>query len=183
MVIPSEADIKAYIPYVNPYIVSLWKGSGYGVYGDGFIQLVDPNVWNPRLETWLGRHDPTKTVIMLSCFGEVYYHQDLGEHEMEGQMYKVEEITCLDLTTGNVRRVATDSQQFFESWLTNPEVRAREFKQAAFEHGIGEFGPLQAGEIFYLDPVRFEGAGENVINLEKVDAYEHLQFLFESQTD
>lgn len=180
LVVPSSEDISSFIPYVNAYIVELWRSHGYGIYGGGMIQLVDPNVWNPLLEKWLGRVDPTNTVILLSGFGEIYFHRDLGEHEIEGQMYKVEDITCLDLSTGKTRRIATDSRKFFEEWLCDPEVRAREFKQAAFEYGLEEYGPLSAGEIFYLDPVRFEGAGEKVINLEKVDAIEHLDFLFES---
>ncbi len=180
LVVPSAEDIAAYTPYVNPYIVDLWTSSGYGIYGDGMIQLVDPNAWNPLLEKWLGRIDPTNTVILLSGFGEIYYHRDLGEHEIEGQLYKVEDITCLDLSTGKTRRIETDARKFFEEWLCDPEVRAREFKQARFEYGVKEFGPLAAGEIFYLDPVTFEGAGEDVINLEKVDAVEHLEFLFET---
>ncbi len=179
LIVPSAEDISAYTPYMNPYIVDLWTSSGYGIYGDGMIQLVDPSEWNPLLERWLGRIDPTNTVILLSGFGEIYYHRDLGEHEIEGQLYKVEDITCLDLNTGKIRRIATDSKNFFEEWLCDPEVRARELKQAWFEHGLKEFGALKAGEIFYLDPVRFEGAGEEVINLEKVNAKEHLQFLYE----
>ncbi len=181
MILPSPDEVAPYAPYINSYILQLWNSSGFGIYGDGMIQLVDPKVWNPLLENWSGRHDPTNTVIMLSGFGEIYYHRDLGEHLMEGEMYKVEDISCYDPVTGNTKRIATDSQKFFEEWLCDPEVRAREFKQAAFEAGLEEFGPLKPGEIFYLDPVRFEGAGQKVLNLDKVDAMEHLQFLFETK--
>jgi|GEM_PF-4483046 len=167
------ADLAAYTPYVHPCMVELWESNGFGNYGDGMVQLLDPNVWNPILEKRLGRKDPTNTAFLMSAFGDLYFHRDLGVHEMEGQEYKVEDVTRLNIATGETQRVATNALEFFEEYLVDPEIRAREFKQAAFEAGIAEYGTLAFGEIFHLIDIQFEGAGESVINLEKFNALEY----------
>lgn len=170
---PEPGAIEAFTPYVHPCIVELWQGSGFGNYGDGLVQLIDPNLWNPILEKRLGRKDPTNTAFLMSGFGDLYFHRDLGVHEMEGQTFKVEDVTRLNILTGETHRVATDALKFFEEYLVDPEIRAREFKQAAFEAGLKEFGSLPFGEIFHLIDIQFEGAGESVINLEKFNALEY----------
>lgn len=152
-------------------LIELWEECGLGKYGEGLIELIDPDQYRATLRTWLGKETPNYTPIALSAFGDLFYFRKLTETD--------EDVCILE---GHYRAINTCTwslESFFNSYLTDPGIQDEILRRPLFEAALGKLGPLHAGEAYYFVPALALGGAESEEFLEKGNAAVHLDLLFQ----
>ncbi|THF69207.1 DUF1851 domain-containing protein [Deinococcus sp. Arct2-2] len=173
-----EARAAAYQDILPDELPALWRTAGWGKYGGGLIELIDPADYQDVLNGWLGAdRTGTRTPFLLSAFGVLYYWRRLGEVQPDGRYegYDVAYINPHDSDTGVV---AWDAATFlgeylgadeltydldpFDLWLTLQSRAATE---------------LGSGMIYGFVPALRLGGEPDPLTAAPVQAPEHLELL------
>ncbi|NLR74494.1 GAD-like domain-containing protein [Leeia aquatica] len=164
--------IAQYQPYLPDSLLELWRQHGFGVYGDGLIQIVDPDDYRDNLWDWLMRdEDMSRLPIAISAFGDIFYYRKLSDAGDEDVCY-------LDPHTSEGGVLVWSLTQFFNEWCCNQDVRSDFFRQAQFEKTVKGAGILHEGQMYFFVPALRLGGGL-VTNIERGAAAPHLHFLLE----
>lgn len=151
-VLPPDRDVRvpdeAFLTYAEgrvPHpVVQLWREQGLGFYGGQQLAIVDPGVWLPALQAWLGTGVATVPVAVTS-FGHVYHVDTDGDR-----------IECLDPHFQTNTVIGTDVAQFFNEHL--PGLSSHLADLAGPRAGArAKLGPLAEGECYYFTPSLAEG--------------------------
>jgi hypothetical protein len=63
---------------ILPYgIIQILHQHGFGKYGGGMIEIIDPEDYMDAMETWLGKRPNNYVPIAVSAFGELFYFRKL----------------------------------------------------------------------------------------------------------
>ncbi len=180
-VAPMSADTLAqFQDRVPAILLDRWKRPGIGVLGGGRLQLIDPADYEPVLDQWLGRPDPTRVPFALGAFGDLFYYRDRGQHDIGGTVMKVEDICRLDPHYRRTEVCTWEVDKFFKSYLLDEAVVNGTLRGPLFKEALAEMGALEPGEIFTFVPALALGGAEELSYLQKVDARVHLDFLFQA---
>jgi hypothetical protein len=177
--IPAAADVlAAYAQRLPPVILDLWRRGGFGLYGDGEIQILDPRDYEQNLWGWLLREedDPSRTPIAMSAFGVLFYHRALND---EG----AEDIAYLDPHTSEGDVLVYSSNEFFGATVVDPEARDILLQRALFRSAVERHGPLARGALFGYVPALRLGGVQSVERTAPMDARVHLELLLQLALD
>jgi hypothetical protein len=169
--------IDAFRDRLPTVILELWQQGGFGLYGDGEIQVIDPRDYEQNLWGWLMREDddPSRTPIALSAFGVMFYHRRLDE--------EVEDIAYLDPHTSEGDVLAYSSIEFIGRTIVDAESREILLQKPLFEAAREKRGPLVRGTVFGFVPALRLGGEQSVSRTEALDARVHLDLLLQLALD
>ncbi len=85
----TQSKLDQYSTRLPASILELWRGYGFGSYSGGLIRLIDPEIYNDTLYTWLGKKNDKRIPLALSAFGELFYYRDLGSGAEDVSVLKV----------------------------------------------------------------------------------------------
>jgi hypothetical protein len=164
-----DSDINEYLKQLPDYYLAFLKEYGFGLYGDGIIQLINPNEYRDTLSQWLGKDNPAYLPIAFGAFGEFYYYRKLNATD--------EDVCMLDPAYRQISNCVWDLKDFFNEFLCDNDVIRLEM----FENTKNKVGQLKLGQmyIFKLAPV-LGGDEEDVENRTIGDAKIHFDILYQS---
>jgi hypothetical protein len=163
-----ENGINDYLGQLPDFYLSFLQENGFGTYGNGIIQLINPNEYRDTLKQWLGKDNPNYLPIALGAFGDLYYYRKLTETD--------EDICVLDTAYRQISNCMWDLKDFFNDYLCDDEIVRSEM----FENSKNTIGMLKAGQmyIYKLAPA-LGGDDEDLENRTIGDAKVHLDILFQ----
>ena len=168
---PDEKLLEFANQMLPPEIVYLWQEYGFGDYGDGIIKVVDPRDYMHSLYSWLGGQDFHKIPIMVSAFGDIFYYRKLDEEEND--------VSLLNIHYRKIEVCTYSYEEFFESYITDPEVKEDVLRKGLFDQATAKLGSLEHNEAFFFVPALVLGGGEDIKYVKKGDANTHQHLLLE----
>lgn len=174
----SNEIIKMYQDFLPDALLELWCEHGFGFYGNGLIQIIDPERYQDVLWSWLMKDEPdmTRLPIAISAFGVVFYYRLLSE---DGD----EDISFMDPHNSDIGVTVWSLNDFFNEWLCDDEIIEQFLEKSALSQAQEKYGKLADNQMYcYLPALRLGGRASD-LNLDKGDAPTHLDFLYQLALD
>ena len=168
---PDEKLLEFANQMLPPEIVYLWTTYGFGDYGDGIIKVVDPRDYMHSLYSWLGGQDFHKIPIMVSAFGDIFYYRKLENDEND--------VSMLDIHYRRIDVCAFSYEEFFEEYISDPEIKENVLRKDLFDQATKKLGSLKHNEAYFFVPALVLGGGEDIKYVSKGDASTHQHVLLE----
>ena len=168
---PDEELLEFANQMLPPEIVYLWQEYGFGNYGNGLIKVVDPRDYMHSLYSWLGGQDFHKIPVLVSAFGDIFYYRKLDEEEND--------VSLLNIHYRKIEVCAYSYEEFFKSFITDPEVIENVLRKSLFAQAVAKLGTLKHDEAFFFVPALVLGGGEDIKYVSKGDAGTHQHLLLE----
>lgn len=182
---PDKALKKVSAEHVNTYrghlpeaLLELWHTHGFGFYGDGLIQLIDPDRYRDNLWGWLMREEPDmeRLPIALGAFGEVFYYRKLSD---DGD----EDVSYLNPHTSEGDCLIWSLPDFFNQWCCDNENIATLLQPDRVRQAAQTQGPLADNEIYYFVPALRLGGSGGMNTVARGDAAVQLDLLLQLALD
>jgi hypothetical protein len=172
--VASDGVLETYEQTLPDALLEVWREVGFGLYGDGLIQLVDPGHYQQNLWGWLLREeeDLSRLPIALSAFGHIFYYRRLSD---EGD----EDVCYIDPHTSQSGVLIWSLEAFFNETLCDQESIAELLEPMAFSAARTKAGPLTAGEIYAYAPALRLGGSKSVEGVVRCDAQVQLDLLLQ----
>ncbi|MBP3039577.1 DUF1851 domain-containing protein [Bacillaceae bacterium Marseille-Q3522] len=166
-----KAITEKYKKIAPQVLLDFWQNQGTGKYGNGIIELINPEEYRSTLETWLGKEVPNYVPLALSAFGHFFYFRKLTEKE--------EDVCVIDPHYRLTHVCSLRMETFFNDYLTDEGLKNHELMKQLFNKAIDKLGSLERGEIFYFEPALCFGGAEHLKYINKGNAKVHLELLFQ----
>ncbi|TVL15386.1 GAD-like domain-containing protein [Shewanella algae] len=179
--LPPGADIKSvsaptlakYHNHLPECLLELWQQHGFGHYGDGLIQLIDPDEYLDNLWGWLMLdEDMSRIPFAISCFGDIFYYRLLSD---EGD----EDIAFIDPHTSQTDVLTWSMEDFFNDWCCDDEVQASFFRKKDLQQVSDLQGKLQQNQIYFYTPALRLGGEPAIDKTQRGDARVQLDLLLQ----
>ncbi len=169
----SDEIIKKYQNYLPAELLELWKTYGFGFYGNGLIQIINPELYQDNLWDWLLKSEPDKSrlPIAISAFGVIFYYRKLSDED--------EDISFIDPQTSEVDVTVWSLEEFFNEWLCDDEIIEVFLEKTLLEKAQKKYGKLPENKMYcFLPPLRMGGSKED-LNLDIGSTVVHLDLLYQ----
>ena len=180
----ASAELVArYRNHLPASLIELWQTHGFGFYGDGLIQLINPEQYQDNLWGWLmyDEEDMSRLPIALSAFGDILYFRNLTGEEDEALDEEEDEVDVafIDPHTSQTGSLVWSLEEFFNDFCCDDEVIEEFFCRSRLLQTRELKGELAADEIYYHVPaLRLGGDGEPA-NSDKGNASVQLDLLLQ----
>lgn len=164
--VPGRAFLAYAAANAPAELVELWTEHGIGFYGQQRLALVDPAVWSPVLQRWLGS-DVKSIPFAVTSFGHVYHVEGDGP------------VQCLDPHFVSNTFVAPDVVGFFNDHLPSPTSHLADL-EGPRGGGRAKFGDLAENEIYCFDPPLSLGGQVGPDSLAKANGLDKLVEIHEA---
>ena len=174
---PRPETIAKYKNKLPECIIELWTEHGFGHYGDGLIQIIDPDIYDNNLWGWLMvEKDTNRIPIALSAFGHIYYYRKLSDRGDE-------DIAFINPHTSQTGVLTWDIKEFFNEWCCDADNQSDYLEKELAAKASKKCGKLNDGEIYYYAPAIRLGGESKLENIKKGNALVHLAILLELALD
>ena len=170
----SPETVKKYQAYLPEALLELWQNHGFGFYGNGLLQIINPELYQDVLWSWLMKDQPdmTRLPIAISAFGLVFYYRLLSE---DGD----EDVSFIDPHNSDIGVTAWSLTDFFNDWICGDEIIEQFLEKSALAKAQTQYDKLSDNQMYcYLPALRLGGRASD-LNLDKGDAATHLDFLYQ----
>ena len=170
----SFETVKKYQAYLPEALLELWQNHGFGFYGNGLLQIINPELYQDVLWSWLMKDQPdmTRLPIAISAFGLVFYYRLLSD---DGD----EDVSFIDPHNSDIGVTAWSLTDFFNDWICDDEIIEQFLEKSALVKAQTQYGKLAENQMYcYLPALRLGGRASD-LNLDKGDAATHLDFLYQ----
>lgn len=173
----SDDIIEKYKAHLPEALLELWKIHGFGFYGNGLIQIINPELYQSVLWDWLMKSEPdmTRLPIAISAFGVIFYYRKLSDED--------EDISFIDAQTSEVDVTVWSMSEFFNDWLCSDEIIDVFLEKTLLEKAQDKYGKLKNNQMYCFLPALRLGGRKDDLNLDKGDAATHLDFLYQLAMD
>ncbi|PTA69745.1 GAD-like domain-containing protein [Deinococcus arcticus] len=101
-----------YAGLLPPAVRELWRTGGWGKYGGGLLEVIDPAEYQETLDDWLGSAQGlTQTPFLLTAFGGLYFWRQWGEPREDGT-FEDAAVAFLNPQDGGVILLSWDAAVF-----------------------------------------------------------------------
>ena len=163
--------LEAYKGRVPEALLNLWKTHGFGKYGNGLLEIVNPKDFEPTLWTWLGREVDTYVPIAISAFGELFYYRKLTDTD--------EDVCIVDIQYRKIETLAWGLDLFFEDFLLDKEMREEWLREKLFNEAMLKEKQLAPNEVFTFAPVFAMGGKAELKYLKRGNAQVYQDIVFQ----
>ena len=169
----SDEMTKKYQEYLPAELLELWKTHGFGFYGNGLIQIINPELYQDVLWSWLMKDEPdlTRLPIAISAFGVIFYYRKLSDAD--------EDISFIDPQTSEVDVTVWSLVDFFNDWLCDDEIIEVFLEKTLLEQAQQKYGKLAENKMYCFLPALRLGGRKEDLNLDVGSAPVHLNFLYQ----
>ena len=179
----SANTIASYKGFLPDSLLELWQTTGFGFYGDGLIQVINPDDYKEILWAWLLRdEDMTRLPIALSAFGDIFYYRDLNDEDNEDNETH-EDVSFLDPHTPESGCTVWSLNDFFNEWLCDSEVIENFLNKDMLKAATKKHGALEKNQIFTFVPALKLGGRRSAEHTDRCDAGCQLDFLLQLNLD
>lgn len=171
LVKPDEEILKFGQSRLPKEIVELWKNYGFGAYGNGIINIIDPREYMNSLYSWLGEKDFNKIPIIMTAFGDIFYYRKISDTEND--------IVLLNIHYRRTEVCAYSCRDFFENYLFDEQNIKNILRKDLYSKAIEKYGLLKENDIFFFVPALVLGGGEDIKYVQTGKAAVHHQVLLQ----
>jgi hypothetical protein len=171
---PAPSDLVARFRGVLPdSLLDLWSTVGLGFYGDGLIQLVNPEEYANVLTGWLllPAPNPNRVPIALSAFGTIFYYRKLAED--------AEDVALINPHLHQSDVLDWSLSDFFNGTLCDPDGGSELLEPELLMACLTRHGPLAENQMYYPVPALALGGAMHADSMDRGDARVHLEFLLQ----
>jgi hypothetical protein len=168
---PGSDLIEKYSKVLPAQLIELWQTQGIGKYADGYLELVNPDLFNDTLATWLAKRVPTYVPIVISAFGDLFYYRKLTETD--------EDVCVLDPHYRSINNCTWSINSFFNDYLTADSFYDTFLRRELFLSAQQIKGPLALNEIYFFVPALALGGAEEAKYIDKGNAQVQMDILFQ----
>ncbi|MFX4272525.1 GAD-like domain-containing protein [Propionibacteriaceae bacterium Y1685] len=165
--------IEAYRGRVPDEVIEVWETYGYGTFGEGFLRLINPAVYERELADCIGKTqgDGVAIPIMVTGLADlVTWEPSIGG--FVGIKYREGTIAGLDKELSGIIFFLNRNA---DRYLT------KMFNWGIFREAVAAHGELAFGESFVFVPLRSLGGAAKVENLKKRETIAAIQTMVEMQ--
>lgn len=167
----NQSLMRQYQKVLPESLLSFWENHGLGKYGEGLIELINPETYRETLNTWLGKEMLNYVPIAMSAFGELFYYRKLTE--------KDEDVCILDPHYRKIEVCTWSLDQFFDEYLCDEDIIKDLLRENLFNEALSTVGKLDQDEIYIFTPALALGGSENINSLRKGNSIVCLDILFQ----
>lgn len=170
----SRETVERYRGLLPDSLLELWTSHGFGLYGGGRIQLIDPDHYRENLWGWLMRdeEDMDRLPIALGPFGEIFYYRSLSD---DGD----EDVAWLDPHTSESDVVIWSLDDFFNEWCCADDSLDTLLDPERFAQAVAAKGTLEADQIYHYVPALRLGGSGSIDSVERGAALPQLEILLQ----
>jgi hypothetical protein len=172
LTLASPDQLARYAGHLPAPLLALWRQHGFGFYGQGLVQLIDPDVYRDNLWGWLMRDEPDmdRLPIALSAMGTIFYYRRLSE---DGD----EDVSFLNPHTSETGCTVWSLERFFNEWLGEDDNLADHLHAGQLDALVARAGALERDEMYFHEPALRLGGDGSVAHVARGRASVHLDFL------
>lgn len=176
--IANQEIISRYQEYLPESLLELWEEKGFGLYSDGLIQIINPDLYKETLWSWLMREeeDMSRLPIAISAFGDIFYYRKLSD---EGD----EDISFLNPHISEGGDIAWSLESFFNDWCCDEEVISDFLAKDMFDEATSTKGKLEPNQMYCFVPALRLGGTRSAQRVDRGNAVVHLDFLLQLALD
>lgn len=145
---PASRELaSAYEGILPSSLLELWRGKGFGFYGDLQLALIDPRAWQSVLDGWMAEAPFTvrSIPIAMTPFGRLLFYRKLAE--------TAGDVAYVDLISKKTGVLASSLDSCFTTFLCEQKTRDWLMPPARLRAARRQCGPLAPGEIYCADPI------------------------------
>lgn len=174
----SADQLQRYAGHLPAPLLALWQQHGFGFYGEGLVQLIDPDVYRDNLWGWLMRDEPDmeRLPIALSAMGTIFYYRKLSD---DGD----EDVSFINPHTSETGCAVWSLAQFFNEWLVDDDTLRDALHAESFAAMAAHAGPLARDEMYFPEPALRLGGDLDPQHIARGSAPVHLDFLLQLVLD
>ena len=177
-----KADSNFLAKYQNlvpTQLIEIWEHYGFGFYGNGFLQLINPDVYHEVLCGWLLRKpDPTRIPFMINAFGTIIYYRLLQRDELSSQII-AEDVAFLEPNYRFSDVFSWSLESFFEDFLCDEDNLQQMFYYENFDLAIQKYGPLLKNNMYCFKLALPLGGNDSVDQMMQGNAAVQLNLLLQ----
>lgn len=170
--VPS-ASIDRYRGKLPEQLLAYWGGHGWCGYADGLFWTVNPEEYQPVLDSWIGgtpfMEKDAYHVIARSAFGKLYLW---GERSGDSLKIFAPGAYCFPRES----LFQNDLERRLRMFFSNRDREENDF-DGMFATALKKLGPLEHDEMYGFVPALALGGPSDAAHLQKVKAVEHLVLL------
>lgn len=199
----SDEIIERYINVCPDLLLKFWKEHGFGTYGSGFIQFINPDDYREVVNTWLMRADDGMRIpFAISAFGDVFYWRHIhNPNPSEDFPEWVFDVSYFNPHNSETGLCAYSMGEFFGEYIVDSEI-VEAFKwpyhsgypigvienqmsgndetdTSLFSKALKKLGVLGKDEMYFFVPALRLGGIDDIEYVEKGNAVVHLDILFQ----
>ncbi len=160
-----EEVIEKYKNYMSDEIIEFWKEYGYGHFYNGFMKIVNPDIYQELFNTVYDNVSNYVPVFVTGMGDFLAYNK---KNRNSFIMYKTRYMEVTSFPDG-----LEGISEFLEE-----DILAEEFLSSLpFEEAVKKYGIPKYDECFGYTPLLSLGGYEDISHLEKVELMAHLQIL------
>lgn len=172
---PRPESLSQYAGLLPTPVLDLWQVGGFGKYGGGLLELIDPAEYQDLLDDWLGPAEGlTRTPFLLTAFGGLYFWRQLGVPREDGT-FEEADVAFLSPQEAQTTLLSWDASVFLCEDLTPDTFELDPYGLWAGLQARG--AGLAAGEVFGFAPPLLLGGLPTEVTAEPMHAREHLDLL------
>lgn len=175
--IASQELVSRYRGHLPESLLELWKETGFGLYSDGLIQVINPDLYKEVLWSWLLRdEDMSRLPVALSAFGTIFYYRKLSDAGDE-------DISFVDPHTSGGTDIVWSLESFFNEWCCDQEVIAGFLAKDMFDAAASGKGKLAPNQMYCFVPALRLGGTRSAQAVDRGNAVVHLDLLLHLALD
>jgi hypothetical protein len=193
---PEKADnalLEKYKDLVPSGLLEIWQHHGFGFYGNGFLQLINPDHFHEVLCGWLLREpDPTRIPFMITAFGTVIYYRMLGKDDTSG--FVAEDVAFLEPNyresdvfnwtyktgmSGLKSLIPPKLDEFFDDFICDEENLKQLFYYENFEIAKEKYGVLEIDNMYCFKLALSLGGSDDIDEMIQGNARVQLDLLLQ----
>lgn len=189
----SDELIERYINVFPEILLKFWKEHGFGNYGNGWIQFINPDEYRETVNQWLLRPDDgTRIPFAISAFGDVFYWRHIyNPNPTEDIPEWVFDVAYFNPHHSQTGVCAYTMGEFLGEYCTDPEIIdgfkwphyygfvSENNDKTLFDFAVEKLGVLGKDEMYFFVPALRLGGVDAPENLSKGNALVHLDILFQ----
>ncbi len=144
IIVPTKI-VKEYQNKIPKELMDIWMKFGFGKFGKGIIELVNPKDYEGILWQWIGEKHKHIVPIAISSLGHLFYYVKWRENESKDYN---DEIRFIDPTSNQFIVVCWSGKEFFTEFYENEYDLEDTLFNDFFNYGLEKKGELKIGEIY-----------------------------------
>lgn len=205
---PADPEIISRYENVLPEILlELWREHGFGTYGNGLFQLINPDEYRETLNTWVSWEGDGKRIpFAMAAFGEMFYWRHIYNPEPSEDFPEwVFDASYFNPHNSQTGLCAYTMDEFFGDYIVDPEIIAalkwqdhsgysvdlidnaleghENPESTLFEKALKKLGILQLDEMYYFVPALRLGGIDDIEYVDKGNAFVQLDILYQLTED
>jgi hypothetical protein len=162
---PTLQVINNYKDKLPAELIEFWQQYGFGIYMDGYLKIVNPDIYQPILNEGYNTGNNKEIVFAVTALGDFL-------------VWVGDAIRLVDFRHGNYAIInSSNFTRFFERRLCDASFLKTELKDENYLPAKQNLGDLEFDECYGYVPFLGAGGTEKVENLQRVKISGHIAII------